>query len=195
MQHNIHRSLVLNRDIVPDQDAVAYRATEYPATGIYSCPVLQCGGKSGTRFNLRCHFLMQHPQDLVCIPIEGSQPLPKCEQCGLQMPLEDLSQGHHWTALCQRGWERKGQHVAAVRSQQALGRSFTAYGEELERVKVFKYLGQLIEYDDANNQAMRSNLRKARGCWAWVSCVLRAENASPPTCRMFYKATVQAVLL
>jgi hypothetical protein len=62
-------------------------------------------------------------------------------------------------------------------------------------VEVFKYLGWLIACNDANNQAMQSNLRKARGCWAWVSCVLWAENASPQMCRMFYMATVQAVLL
>jgi hypothetical protein len=79
-----------------------------------------------------------------------------------------------------------------VRSQEALERSFTAYGEELERVEVFKYLGWLIAYDDADTQAMWSNLRKARGCWARV---LRAENATARTCGMFYKATVQAILL
>ena len=62
-------------------------------------------------------------------------------------------------------------------------------------MEVFRYLGRLISYDDADTQAMRSNLRKARGCWAWVSHVLRAENATPKTCGMFYKATVQAVLL
>ncbi len=42
---------------------------------------------------------------------------------------------------------------------------------------------------------MQSNLRKARGCWAWVSRVLQAENATPKMCGMFYKATMQAVLL
>jgi hypothetical protein len=82
-----------------------------------------------------------------------------------------------------------------VRSQRALECTFRANREDLERVEVFKYLGWLISFDDANNQAMRSNLKKARGCWAWVSRVLRAENATPKTCRMFYKATVQAVLL
>jgi hypothetical protein len=138
---------------------------------------------------------MQHPQDLVCFPIEGSQPLPKCERCGLQTPVADLNGGHHRTELCQRGWERKWQHAAAVRSQEALKRLFTAYGEELERVEVFRYLGRLIAYDDADNQAMQLNLRKARGCWAWISRVLRAENATARTCGMFYKATVQAVLL
>jgi hypothetical protein len=35
----------------------------------------------------------------------------------------------------------------------------------------------------------------AQGCWAWIFHVLRAENATPKTCGMFYKATMQAVLL
>ncbi len=62
-------------------------------------------------------------------------------------------------------------------------------------MEVFKYLGWLISFDDADNQAMGSNLRKAQGCWSRVSRVLQAENATPKTCGMFYKATVQAVLL
>ncbi len=82
-----------------------------------------------------------------------------------------------------------------MHSQQALKCIFRANGEDLDRVEVFKYLGQLISFNDANNQAMQSNLKKARGCWAQVSRVLRAENATPKTCGMFYKATVQAVLL
>jgi hypothetical protein len=67
--------------------------------------------------------------------------------------------------------------------------------EGLERVEVFKYLGQLIMCNEADTQAMRSNLRKARGCWAWISHVLRAKNVSPQTCGMSYKATLQVVLL
>ena len=84
------------------------------------------------------------------------------------MPVEDLNGGHHHTVLCQRGWERKWQHAAAMRSQEALRRSFTAYGEELVRVEVFKYLGRLIACDDADTQAMQSNLRKAQGCWSRI---------------------------
>jgi hypothetical protein len=101
-QHEIYRSFVLNRDLVPEHAAVIYHATELPATGIYLCPVPQCGGPSGTRFNLHQHFLMQHPQaqDLMCIPIKGSPDVPKCACCGRQTPVEDLSQGHHHTGLC-----------------------------------------------------------------------------------------------
>jgi hypothetical protein len=173
-QHDIYRSFVLNQDLVPEQATAVYHATELSATGVYSCPVPQCGSHSGARFNLHQHFLMKHPQDLVCIPIKGSLPLPKCTQCGLQMPVEDLGRGHHCTGLCQRGWERKCQHEAAVHSQRALECTFSANGEELERVEVFKYLGQLISHDDANNQAMRSNLRKHVG----------AGLGSPVCCRL-----------
>ena len=38
-------------------------------------------------------------------------------------------------------------------------------------------------------------LRKAQGVWGRLSRVMRAENASPRVCGLFYKATVQAVLL
>jgi hypothetical protein len=131
----------------------------------------------------------------MCIPAKGSQPLPQCKRCGLQMPVEDLNGGHHRTELCQRGWERWCQHAAAVHSQQALNHVFTCNGDELDRVEVFKYLGWLIPHNDVHTQAMRLNLRKARGCWARILRVLRAENASPWTSGMFYKATVQAVLL
>ena len=38
-------------------------------------------------------------------------------------------------------------------------------------------------------------LRKARGVWGRLSRVMKAENATPRVCGLFYKATVQAVLL
>jgi hypothetical protein len=72
---------------------------------------------------------------------------------------------------------------------------FTAYGAELERVEVFKYLGRLLAYDDNDNQAVRGNLKKARCVWARLSRTIRAENASPRACGIFYKATVQSILL
>jgi hypothetical protein len=111
------------------------------------------------------------------------------------MPVGDLNGEHHRTELCQWGWERKWQHAAAVHSQEALKCSFTAYREELEKVEVFKYLGRLIAYNDTNTQAMRSNLWRARGCWARILHVLRAENADARMCGKFYKATMQVVLL
>ena len=90
---------------------------------------------------------------------------------------------------------RRLQHEAARDSAIAQTQEFYAYGEELQRVEVFKYLGRLLSYDDDDAQATLGNLRKACKCWARISKVLRAENASPRVSGMFYRATVQAVLL
>ena len=62
-------------------------------------------------------------------------------------------------------------------------------------MEVFKYLGRLLAYNDNNSQAVRGNLKKVRGVWARLSCMIRAENASPHACGIFYKATVQSILL
>ena len=62
-------------------------------------------------------------------------------------------------------------------------------------MEVFKYLGGLLAYDDEDTQAVRGNVKNARRVWAQISRVLRAGNASPQVCSMFYKATVQFVLL
>jgi hypothetical protein len=97
--------------------------------------------------------------------------------------------------LCQEGWEWKMQHEAAETARVALTQLFMAYGDKLERIEVFKYLGRLLAYNNNDTQAMRANLRKARKSWGQVSCILRAENALPKVCGAFYKTTVQAVLL
>ena len=62
-------------------------------------------------------------------------------------------------------------------------------------MEAFQYLGRLLAYNDNNSQATCGNMKKARGCWARISRVLQAENASSRVCAMCYKATVQAVLL
>jgi hypothetical protein len=113
----------------------------------------------------------------------------------MQTKVGTLYGRHRHTQLCQEGWDKKKQHEAAEAARVALTRTFTAYVEDLERVEMFKYLGRLVSYDDNNAQAMRLNLKKACKSWAQVSHVLRAENASPKVCGVFYKATVQAVLL
>ena len=77
----------------------------------------------------------------------------------------------------------------------ALGETFTAYGVELERVESFQYLGRTLRYNDNDAQAISHNIRKARAMWGRLSRVMRKENASPRGCGLFYKATVQAILL
>jgi hypothetical protein len=97
--------------------------------------------------------------------------------------------------MCKDGVARKVQYAAAERAHLALQQTFRAYGAELERVEVFKYLGRLFAYDDNDAQAVQGNLKKVQSVWARLSCTIRAENASPSACSIFYKATVQLILL
>jgi hypothetical protein len=46
---------------------------------------------------------------------------------------------HYKTEMCKDGVARKVQYAAAERAHTALQQAFMAYGEELERVEVFKY--------------------------------------------------------
>jgi hypothetical protein len=97
--------------------------------------------------------------------------------------------------MCKDGVARKVQYAVAERAHKALQQTFTAYGAELESVEVFKYLGRLLAYNNNDARAVRGNLKKARGVWARLSRTIRAENASPCACGIFYKATVQSILL
>ncbi len=63
-------------------------------------------------------------------------------------------------------------------------------GEVLERVEVYKYLGQMMAQDDDDIQAVRSQLRKARATWARVGQVLCSENVTPSVAARFYQAIV-----
>ena len=124
---------------------------------------------------------------------EGDGCFPKCTICGIQ--VDPTNQRHRLTGFCREGAARQEQYLAAANSARALERKFYAYGEELERVEVFKYLGRLLAYDDSDVRTVRRNITKARKCWRRISRVLRAEEASPRVSGVFYRATVQAVLL
>ncbi len=117
-------------------------------------------------------------------PTEGSFPLPQCDRCGLQISYATKNGRHYDTAMCEDGVARKVQYAAVKHAHLALQQSFTAYGDEFERVEVFKYLGRLLAYDNNDARAVRGNLSKARGLSARLSHMIRSEN-HPPMCAAY----------
>ncbi|EJK71208.1 hypothetical protein THAOC_07375 [Thalassiosira oceanica] len=105
---------------------------------------------------LRRHFRDRHPLDFVNVPGEGV--LPKCPRCDMQTNFAN-SPNHERSKLCREGAERKAQYAAAAANARALEVEFTAYGETLERVEVFKYLGRIMAMDDNDMHAVRHNLK------------------------------------
>jgi hypothetical protein len=140
---------------------------------------------------MRRHFRDVHPVDLVQVPKEGRY--ARCDRCGMQ--VSPLYPRHQRSKECQVGVERHKQRDTAISSALALRQQFLIHGVVLERVEVFKYLGQMMSQDNDNIRAIRAQLWKARATWARVGQVLRSENASPHISARFYQAIVQAILL
>ena len=74
-------------------------------------------------------------------------------------------------------------------------RAFDAYGEPLENVTAFKYLGQVMTAGDDYCPAVVGNLSKVRKSWGRLSWILSREGADPKVLGHFLKAVTQAVLL
>eukprot|EP00956_Cyclotella_meneghiniana_P003690 scaffold4479_cov46-Cyclotella_meneghiniana.AAC.3 len=188
--HDVYRSRVINRDLVVRTEARNFNA-HISADGKYYCPVPGCIGEGVTKWNLRRHFRDHHPRDYVSIPGEGVY--PKCMRCGMQ--TNPTATRHTASQLCKDGKVKLQQLAASIASARSLDVVFTACGEDLEQVEVFKYLGRLMSMDDNDIQAVRKNPSKARKSWRMLSRLLREENAEPRVCGMFYKAVIQLVLL
>ena len=183
--HDIHQQTVVAKELLELCPPVTYTVNAELHTRDLPCPYPQCLGKLGNGWMMRRHFWDVHPLNLVIVPKEG--------RCGMQ--VNPLYPNHWHTKECQVGVERRKQQETAVSSALALHQQFTVHGDVLERVEVFKYLGRLMAQDDDNIQAIRPQLREARGTWACVGQVLWRKNALPFVAVRFYQAIVQAILL
>ena len=111
---------------------------------------------------MQVHFLHRHVLDTVVILEEGNLPQPRCPRCNMLVPCRALNGRHPATAQCARGSDRKRRRLAEAELRESTERSFKAYGEPLENLTAFKYLGQVLMAEDNDWIAVVSNLSKAR---------------------------------
>ena len=81
------------------------------------------------------------------------------------MQVNPTATGHQTTKTCKAMHAGRLQRKAVADSAVAMDAKFYAYGEELEQVEVFKYLGRLIAFDDDDTRAVRGNFVKAHRVW------------------------------
>ena len=74
-------------------------------------------------------------------------------------------------------------------------RAFHAYGQPMETVSEFRYLGRLLTATDDDWSAVAGNIRKSWVSWGRLAQVLGREGADPKVSRSFYTAVTQQVLL
>ena len=128
---------------------------------------------------MRVHFLHRHVRDTVVILEDGKISHPRCPRCDMLFPWRDLKGMHLATAQCTRGAERKRRQIAEEEFRERSERAFQAYGETLENVTAFRYLGRVITAGGYDWPAGVGNLQKARKSWGWLSRILIREGADP----------------
>lgn len=152
-----------------------------------------CPGRALKRAGLRAHFARRHWQIQLIINEEG--PLPRCEKCLMSVLQLGLNRSHPTSQACREGAERVRRRHLHEEAHRASEVTFTANGQMLEKVDVFKYLGRLLVINDDDAPALVRNLLRACSQWGRFSPVLTREGATPKTMGYFYQAIVQAVLL
>ena len=71
-------------------------------------------------------------------------PHPRCPRCDMLVPRKALNVRHLSTSQCVRGAEQKRRRLAEAELRESLERAFESYGEPLQNVMAFKYLGQVL---------------------------------------------------
>jgi len=158
------------------------------------CPIPECAvTMQGGWFNMRRHFHFRHHPHTITIAEEG--PLPSCQECGFQCPAPHTR--HMASTFCGNGRKRVTRQgltvdILAARLQTP---TFTAGAVTLDQVASFKYLGRWMTSNDSDTMAVAQNILKARMRWGQLSRLLTRRGASMRIMGLFYKATVQSVLL
>ena len=111
------------------------------------------------------------------------------------VPRQVLNGRHPAISQCARGAERKRRRLAEAELRESSERAFDAYGEPLENVTTFLYLGRVLTAGDGYWLAVVVNLGKARKIWGCLSRILSQEGEDTKVSGNFYKAVAQAVLL
>ena len=111
------------------------------------------------------------------------------------VPRRALNGRHPATFQCTMGAERKRRRIAEAETRESLERALEAYGEPLENVTTFRYLGRVLKAGDYDWLTVVCKLGKARKSWGRLSQILSREEADPKVSGNFYKAVEHAVLL
>ena len=111
------------------------------------------------------------------------------------VPWRALNGRHKITMMCKRGAERKRRRLAEAEIRKSTEMAFEVYGQQIQSVPRFTYLGRVMTAGDDDWPAVAGNLAKARKSWGRMQGILRREGATTRISGNFFKAVVPQVLL
>ena len=113
---------------------------------------------------LREHFIHRHFRSKVLVVQEGAELLPCCDLCRIHMPAGRLIK-HQRTVWCDNNTQIRRQRMGVAIADKCSGVIFSITGKDkaecIEGVKVFKYLGRLLDWSDDDWPLFLRNINKA----------------------------------
>ena len=89
----------------------------------------------------------------------------------MQVPRKALNGRHLGTVQCVKGAERKRRRLAETETRENLDQAFSAYGQPMEKLTEFRYLGRLLTATDNDWTSVVGNIKNAWIIWgrlAWL---------------------------
>ena len=126
---------------------------------------------------------------------EGNLPHPRYKNCDMFVPWRALNGRHKSTMMCKRGTERKRRRLAEAEIRESTEMAFEVYGQQIQSVPWFTYLGRLMTAGDDDWPSVAENLVKARKSWGRMQGIMRRGGATTRISGNLFKAAVQQVLL
>ena len=83
-------------------------------------------------------------RDIVIILEEGNLPHPRCPRCNMLVLWRALNGSHKNIEICRSGAEKKRRRLAEAEVRDSAEIAFKIYGEQLQKVPLFKYLGRIL---------------------------------------------------
>ena len=83
-----------------------------------------------------------------------------------------LNGRHKNTEMCRSGAEKKRRRLAEAEVRDSTEMAFEVYGDQLQTVPRFKYLGRILTEGDNDWPAVAGNLVKARKIWGRLQGIL-----------------------
>ena len=137
-----------------------------------------CPGRAGTRTAMRVHLWRRHVRDIIIILEEGDLPHPRYENCAMFVPWRTLNGRHKSTEMCRSGAERKRRRLAEEEIRDSTEMTFKVYGQQIQSVPRFKYLGRVLTEGDDVWTTVAGNLAKVRKSWGRLQGILSREGAT-----------------
>ena len=89
--------------------------------------------------------------------------------------------------MCRSGAERKRHRLAEAEIRDSTEMAFEVYGQQIQLVPRFKYLGRVLTEGDDDCPELAGNLAKARKSWGRLQGILRREGATKTGVGQFFQ--------